>query len=76
MKDYLDMFDSHDADMERRLEDYEDERPKCSCCGEVIMEDFAICIDDEWFCEDKDCRKEAMEAVFDKVKNQYRVCVA
>ena len=76
MKDYLDLFVSHDDEMERRLKEYEDGRPKCACCGEVIMEDFAICVDDEWFCDEKDCREEAMEAVFDKHKKEYRMCVA
>lgn len=76
MMDYLKMFDGYDTDMERKLKDYEDGRPKCSCCGEVIMEDFAICINDEWFCDEIGCRQEAMEAVFEVHKKQYRTCVA
>ena len=76
MKDYLDMFDRHDAEMERKLADCEDERPKCACCSEVILDDFAICIDDDWFCDDAECKKVAMEALFDKHKKQYMTCVA
>lgn len=76
MKDYLDMFNVHDEETERRFDDFCDERPKCECCKEVILDDFAICIDDEWFCDDAECKKVAMEALFDKCKNKYTVCVA
>ena len=76
MMDYIDMFNRHDAEMERKLADCENSRPKCECCGEVILDDFATCIDDEWFCDEKECRAVAMEALWDKHKSQYNMRVA
>lgn len=76
MKDYIGLFNAHDEEMERRFEEFCDDRPKCECCGEVILDDFATCIDDEWFCNDNECRTVAMEAMWDKYKKQHEVCVA
>jgi formylmethanofuran dehydrogenase subunit E len=76
MNDYLDLFNSHDANMERKYEEYVDERPKCECCGEPIMDDFAICIDDEWFCDSLFCKESAMEALWEKHSDNYKTSVA
>ena len=39
-------FENHEAEQEKALE----ELPKCSCCGDPIQQDYALVINDEWFC--------------------------
>ena len=48
MKDYSDFYD--DADYARA--EAEKELPVCTCCGEVIQDDFYYEIDDEILCEE------------------------
>ena len=33
--------------------------PKCHVCGEPIQDDYAVCIDDNWYCDNciSDMRK-------------------
>lgn len=48
MKDYSDFYDDADyarAEEERKL-------PVCTCCGEVIQDDYYYEIDDEILCEE------------------------
>jgi formylmethanofuran dehydrogenase subunit E len=48
LPDYNDLLDSYEAEQQREL----DRLPICSCCDEPIQQDTAICIDDEWLCDD------------------------
>lgn len=47
------------AAQERKLELL----PKCCCCGEPIQTEEAICVNDEWYCEE--CELDAWEVVRD-----------
>jgi len=40
-------FDRWDADHAAWLE----KRPVCEKCGEHIQQDYAVCIDDHWYCD-------------------------
>ncbi len=72
MTDYLDLFNSHDDEMESKLAG----RPRCACCGEPIQEEFAICIEGEYFCGGDDCVTEAKDAMWDMYKGNFRTFVA
>lgn len=40
-------FCKHDAEQEAWLE----KRPECCRCGEHIQDEYAVCINDEYYCE-------------------------
>lgn len=44
--DYTDLFNEHEAEQERRIEKH----PKCSCCGERILEDKFYNIEGTYIC--------------------------
>lgn len=46
--DYNDLLDDYEAEREKELE----KLPECCYCGEHIQQDSAICINDEWYCDD------------------------
>lgn len=48
MMDALDLYDRHERDRERQLE----ERPMCSNCQEHIQDERAFYNDGEWICLD------------------------
>lgn len=41
-------FHRHDAEQQAKLA----KLPRCCCCLEHIQQEYAICISDEWFCDD------------------------
>lgn len=41
-------FARYDAEQARRLA----KLPTCQCCGEAIQQEYAVCIDDFWFCDE------------------------
>ena len=48
MMDNSDIWESHDADMEKRLS----RLPECDFCGERIQQDKALYIMGLWICDD------------------------
>ena len=46
MMDNYDMWEAHDAEQERQL----DNLPKCECCGEPIQDEYFYEINDEVLC--------------------------
>lgn len=61
--DNLDLFEMHDAEQERELR----KLPVCCCCGEHIQQEKAVCIEDDWYCEDEECEAEAWK----RIRNEY-----
>lgn len=41
-------FLSYDARQEKRIRNL----PVCSECGNIIQQEFAVCIAGDWFCDD------------------------
>ncbi len=41
-------FERYDAEQQEQL----DKLPKCVECGEPIQQEFAVCINDDWICDD------------------------
>lgn len=58
--------DSYDRWQEKRAE----RLPVCTCCGERIYSDYALFIDDEWYCEDCE-RDNAHDLWMDFGRDQY-----
>ena len=52
-------FNAYDDECDRA----ERERPVCCSCGQPIWEDKAYLVNDCWFCADKNCESEFLEAV-------------
>lgn len=46
--------DNYDLFEEKELKDQKwlDKLPKCSCCGEPVQQEDAVCIDGDWYCDD------------------------
>jgi formylmethanofuran dehydrogenase subunit E len=42
------LLDDYEAEQEKELS----KLPECCYCGEHIQQDSAICINDEWYCDD------------------------
>ena len=53
--DNYDLWEAHDREQERQLA----RLPKCCCCGEPIQQEEAVCIDEDYYCEE--CEDEAWE---------------
>lgn len=76
MKDYLDSFHVHDAEMERKRDSWLKERPICECCGEPIEEEHAYVVEDLFFCDKTECEEAANEAILEIHKSDYRQRIA
>ena len=48
MSDYNTMLDAYEREQERRYSN----RPNCDCCGCRIDTEYALFVNDEWFCND------------------------
>ena len=48
MVDNYDIWDAHDREMERKLENL----PLCECCGNPIQQDTAVRINGDCYCDD------------------------
>lgn len=48
IEDNFDRFKRHDAELHEELK----RLPVCTCCEEPIQQDRAVCINDEWFCNE------------------------
>lgn len=62
MEEAMSDFDVYMADQRDRDEaKWLESRPICAYCGEHIQEEYALCLDGDWICED--CVKENMKEV-------------
>ena len=46
--DALDMFHAED----HRKEQWRESRPKCKHCGHRIQQDYAVCLEGLWYCDE------------------------
>lgn len=50
-------FNRWDADQQNNL----NKLPVCKCCGEHIQQDMAVCLDDNWYCDE--CLRDARTVI-------------
>lgn len=55
MRDYIDLFNEHDAKLEAAERAYAEEAPRCCCCSKAILDEDALYVDGQWFCDDESC---------------------
>lgn len=66
--DNYDLWEAHDREQEEWLQSL----PKCHHCGEPIQQEKAVCIDGDWYCEEKECEEEAWK----RIRSEYLEDVA